>query len=64
MNTLYIILKADIARIWGGTLYNMPLNLGQALHIVDIDFVIYESDTWSNPHYRLVTPPGPTLTTG
>ena len=25
--------------------------LGQALHIVDIDFIIYESDTWSNPHY-------------
>ena len=25
--------------------------LGQALHIVDIDFIIYESDTWTNPHY-------------
>ena len=25
--------------------------LGQALHIVDIDFIIYESDTWSNPQY-------------
>ena len=23
----------------------------QALHIVDIDFIIYESDTWTNPHY-------------
>ena len=26
--------------------------LGQALHIVDIDFIIYESDTWTNPHYN------------
>ena len=26
--------------------------LGQALHIVDIDFIIYESDTWANPHYK------------
>ena len=25
--------------------------LGQALHIVDIDFIVYESDTWTNPHY-------------
>ena len=25
--------------------------LGQALHIVDIDFVIYECDTWTDPHY-------------
>ena len=29
----------------------MLKRLGQALHIVDIDFIIYESDTWSNPHY-------------
>ena len=30
--------------------------LGQALHIVDIDFIIYESDTWSNPHTASETP--------
>ena len=29
--------------------------LGQALHIVDIDFIIYESDTWTNPHYEAET---------
>jgi hypothetical protein len=29
--------------------------LGQALHIVDIDFIVYESDTWTNPHYNQET---------
>ena len=36
----------------GNRSFKIDKLVGQALHIVDIDFVIYESDTWSNPHYR------------